>query len=162
MLSDSRSAAVVISSGVLLSFLIACGGSNDGNVQTGPTRTDSTTATVGSGGGVVVTPNGDAGVQIPAGALARTSRLPSPSFLRPAHPARVHCRRHSTSTHRSTRFRLIRQTLRSMIRFALECARSPILPVHCIRLKRLTSDCSSRTQLGLQPKFWSPLVSRIS
>ena len=83
MLSDSRSAAVVISSGVLLSFLIACGGGNDGPAQTGPTRTDSTTATVGSGGGVVVTPNGDAGVQIPAGALGQNvtvtvTKLPAP------------------------------------------------------------------------------------
>jgi hypothetical protein len=80
----SRSAAVVISSSVLFSFSIACGGGNDGPDQTGPTRTDSTTATVGSSGGVVVTPNGDAGVQIPAGALGQNvtvtvTKLPAPS-----------------------------------------------------------------------------------
>ena len=79
-----RDAAVVISSVAVLLLSIGCGGGNDGPSQTGPTRTDSTTVTVGSTGGVVVTPNGDAGVQIPAGALGQNvtvtvTKLPAPT-----------------------------------------------------------------------------------
>ena len=62
--------------------LAGCGGSDRPPTQ--PTGKDSVSTTVGPSGGVVTTPSGQAGVQIPAGALGSqatitVTRLPTPS-----------------------------------------------------------------------------------
>ena len=82
----NRASAIVLVSTVGVLLMSACGGGGDGNSPdpTQPTGKDSVTATVGASGGVVTTPSGQAGVQIPAGVLGQNAsitvtRLPTPS-----------------------------------------------------------------------------------
>ena len=79
-----RGVAIALLSAGFSSALSACGGGSDSTVTTQPERTDSTSSVVGPAGGLVVTPNGGAGVQIPPGVLGQqvtvtVTRLPTPA-----------------------------------------------------------------------------------
>lgn len=77
---------IACASAIIISAITACGGGgSDGPTPPGPTvRQDSASASIGASGGSVTTPNGEAGVQIPAGVLGSqatitVAKLPAPS-----------------------------------------------------------------------------------
>lgn len=77
----NRACAIRLSFVLFSAGSIACGG---GDTPSQPTGRDSVSTVVGPAGGLVTTPSGEAGVQIPAGALGQqvtvtVTRLPTPA-----------------------------------------------------------------------------------
>ena len=75
--------ATRFTSALSIAILAACGGGDSGGPTPSEVRQDSASTVVGSGGGLVITPNGDAGVQIPPGVLGQNAtitvaKLPTP------------------------------------------------------------------------------------